>query len=90
MSAKCERCETLMKCACWNWYKKTDVPTGPQMRNCGWAIKMKPLSEARACGELKDNAVTKKDDLYAPTPARITTQCCLTQHDVRCQRVRQM
>ena len=40
-------------------------------------MKMKSPSEVRARFVLKDYAVTKLDDLYAPTPTSMTVRCLL-------------
>ena len=40
-------------------------------------MKMKSPSEVRARVVLKDYAVTKLDDLYAPTPTSMTVRCLL-------------
>ena len=40
-------------------------------------MKMKSPSEVRARIVLKDCAVTKLDDLYAPTPTSMTVKCLL-------------
>ena len=50
------------------WVKESTVPKNVKILDCGWAMKMKSPSEVRARVVLKDYAVTKLDDLYAPTP----------------------
>ena len=50
-----------------DWEEST-VPKDAQILDCGWAMQMKSTSEVRARVVLKDCAVTKLDDLYAPTP----------------------
>ena len=52
--------------------EESTVPKDIQNLDCGWAMKMKFPSDVRARVVLKDYAVTKLDDLYAPTPTSIT------------------
>ena len=49
------------------WMKVSTVPKDAKSLGCGWAMKMKSPSEVRARVVLKGYAVTKLDDLYAPT-----------------------
>ena len=57
------------------WVEESTVPKDAQI--LGWAMKMKSPTEARARVVLKDYAVTKLDDLYAPTPTSMTVRCLL-------------
>ena len=59
------------------WVKESTVPRDAKILDRGWAMKMKSPSEVRACVVLKDYAVTKLDDLYAPTPTSMTVRCLL-------------
>ena len=59
------------------WVKESTVPRDAKILDCGWAMKMKSPSEVRARVVLKDYAVTKLDDLYAPTPTSMTVRCLL-------------
>ena len=59
------------------WMKESTVPRDAKILDCGWAMKMKSPSEVRARVVLKDYAVTKLDDLYAPTPTSMTVRCLL-------------
>ena len=59
------------------WVEESTVPKDAQILDCGWAMKMKSPSEVRARAVLKDYAVTKLDDLYAPTPTSMTVRCLL-------------
>ena len=59
------------------WVKESTVPRDAKILDCGWARKMKSPSEVRARVVLKDYAVTKLDDLYAPTPTSMTVRCLL-------------
>ena len=59
------------------WVEESAVPKDAQILDCGWAMKMKFTSEVRARVVLKDYAVTKLDDLYAPTPTSMTVRCLL-------------
>ena len=59
------------------WVKESTVPRDAKILDCGWAMKMKSPSEVRARVVLKDYAVTKLDDLYAPTPMSMTVRCLL-------------
>ena len=59
------------------WVEESTVPKDAQILDCGWAMKMKSPSEVRARVVLKDYAVTKLDDLYAPTPTSMTVRCLL-------------
>ena len=47
------------------WVK---APNDAKILECGWAMKMESPSEVRARVVLKDYAVTKLNDLCAPTP----------------------
>ena len=53
------------------WVKASTVPRDAKILDCGWA------SEVRARVVLKDYAVTKFNDLYAPTPTSMTVRCLL-------------
>ena len=57
--------------------EESTVPEDAQFLDCGWALKMKSPSEVRARVVLKDYAVTKLDDLYAPAPTSMTVRCLL-------------
>ena len=59
------------------WVDESTVPKDAQILDCGWAMKMKSPSEVRARVVLKDYAVTKLDDLNAPTPTSMTVRCLL-------------
>ena len=59
------------------WVEESTVPKDAQILDCGWALKMKSPSEVRARVVLKDYAVTKLDDPYAPTPTSMTVRCLL-------------
>ena len=59
------------------WVEESTVPKDAQILDCGWAMKMKSPSEVRARVVSKDHAVTKLDDLYAPTPTSMTVRCLL-------------
>ena len=59
------------------WVEESTVPMDAQILVCVWAMKMKTPSEVRARAALKDDAVTKLDDLYAPTPTSMTVRCLL-------------
>ena len=59
------------------WVEESTVPKDAQILDCGWAMKMKFPSEVRARVVLKDYAVTKLDDVYAPTPTSMTVRCLL-------------
>ena len=59
------------------WVEESTVPNDAQILDCGRAMKMKSPSEVRARVVLKDYAVTKLDDLYAPTPTSMTVRCLL-------------
>ena len=50
------------------WVTESTVPMDAKILECGWAMKMESPSEVRARVVLKDYAVTKLDDLCAPTP----------------------
>ena len=50
------------------WVEESTVPKDAQILDCEWSMKMESPSEVRARVVLKDCAVTKLDDLYAPTP----------------------
>ena len=56
------------------WVEESTVPKDAQILDCGWAMKMKSPSEVRARVVLKDYAVTKLDDLDAPTPTSMTVR----------------
>ena len=49
------------------WVKESTVPTDAKILDCGRAMQMKSPPEVRARVVLKDYAVTKLDDLHAPT-----------------------
>ena len=53
------------------------VPRDAKILDCGWAVKMKSPSEVRARVVLKEYAVAKLDDLFAPTPTSMTMRCLL-------------
>ena len=57
--------------------RESTVPSDAKILDCGWTMKMKSPFEVRARVVLKDYAVTKLDDLYAPTPTRRTVRCLL-------------
>ena len=59
------------------WVEESTVPEHAQILDCGRAMKIKSPSEVRARVVLKDYAVTKLDDLYAPTPTSMTVRCLL-------------
>ena len=59
------------------WVEESTVPRDAKILGCGWAVKVKSPSEVRARVVLKDYAVTKHDDLYAPTPTSMTVRCLL-------------
>ena len=59
------------------WVRESTVPRGTKILDCGWTVKMKSPSEVRARVVLKDYAVTKLDDLHAPTPTIMTVRCLL-------------
>ena len=54
------------------WVEESTVPRDADILDCGWALTMKSPSKVRARVVLKDFAVTKLDDLYAPTPTSMT------------------
>ena len=57
--------------------KESTVPKDAKILECGWAMKMKSPSEVRARVVLKDYAVTKLDDVCAPTPTSTTVRFLL-------------
>ena len=59
------------------WVEESTVPKDAQILDCGWVMKMNSPSEVRARVVLKDYAVTKLDDLYAPTPTSMIVRCLL-------------
>ena len=59
------------------WVEESTVPKDAEILDCGRAVKMKFPSEVRARVVLKDYAVTKLDDLYAPTPTSMIVRCLL-------------
>ena len=59
------------------WVRESTVPRDAKILDCGWATKMKSPFEVRARVVLEDHAVTKLDDLYAPTPTSMTVRCLL-------------
>ena len=59
------------------WLEESTVLKDAQILDCGRAVKMKSPSEVRARVVLKDYAVTKLDDLYAPTSTSVTLRCLL-------------
>ena len=60
-----------------NGVKESTVQKDAKILDCGWATKTKSPSEVRARVALKDYAVSKLDDLYAPTPTSMTVRCLL-------------
>ena len=56
------------------WVEESTVRKDAQILDCGWAMKMKSPSEVRARVVLEDYAVTKLDELYAPTPTSMTVR----------------
>ena len=59
------------------WVEESTVPKDAQILDYGWAMKMTSPSGVRARVVLKIYAVTKLDDLHAPTPTSMTVRCLL-------------
>ena len=59
------------------WVEESTFPKDAQILDYGWAMKMTSPSGVRARVVLKIYAVTKLDDLHAPTPTSMTVRCLL-------------